>query len=182
MPVSAEDIIGFWFKEIDKSNWFNSTPEFDAYLRERFQGVVRDALNDRLDSWKETPDGSLALVVVLDQFPLNMYRGEAQSFAGESKSREVARNAIDQNFDQSLTDDKKAFLYMPFMHSENIKDQNLSVTLFEKAGLEKNLRFAEHHREIIKRYGRFPHRNKIIGRESSADEIAYLNSGKAFLG
>ena len=182
MPVSAEDIVKFWFEEIDKSIWFNSTPEFDTYLRDRFQDMVQAALNDQLSSWKETPEGCLALVILLDQFPLNIYRGEAESFAGESKSREVAQIAIDRKFDQSLNDEKKAFLYLPFMHSENINDQNLSVSLFEEAGLKNNLRYAKHHRDIIERYGRFPHRNIILDRESSEEETAYLNSGNAFLG
>jgi len=177
-----EQILEFWFKEIDRKVWFNSTPEFDAQLKERFERVYLSALNNELENWENSPQGSVALVIVLDQFPLNMYRGLPQSFSGESKSREVARRAIKNNFDLELPGEQKAFLYMPFMHSEDLGDQDLSVMLYSKAGLDHNLRFAKHHREIVRKFGRFPHRNKILGRESTEAEIAYLNSKEAFLG
>lgn len=179
---SPEDVLNFWFEEIEPEIWFNSTSEFDIQLKTRFEPIFMAAMDNELADWEKTPQGSVALVIVLDQFPLNMYRGQPESFAGESKSREVARRAIEKEFDHRLADEQKAFLYMPFMHSENLQDQNLSVTLFEKAGLKHNLRFAKHHREIIKQYGRFPHRNDILGRESTPAEIDYLNSKEAFLG
>lgn len=182
MTKSPEDIIDFWFREIDPKIWFNSTAEFDGQLKSRFEQVYTAAIHNELNDWEKSPQGSVALVIVLDQFPLNMYRGQPESFAGENKSREVARRAVENGFDQELPDEQKAFLYLPFMHSENLEDQDLSVTLFEKAGLEYNLRYARHHREIVKQYGRFPHRNKILGRESTQAEIAYLNSKEAFLG
>lgn len=177
-----QEIIKFWFDEIDSALWFNSTPEFDTVLKDKFEQVVDAALNNEFSSWQTTAEGCLALVIVLDQFPLNIYRGEPKSFAGESISREVARKAIEQKLDQQLEGPKKAFLYLPFMHSENMADQNLSVELFEKAGLKENLRFAKHHRDIVKRFGRFPHRNEILGRENTDDELDYLKSENAFLG
>jgi uncharacterized protein (DUF924 family) len=135
-----------------------------------------------LDSWQNTPEGALALVIVLDQFPLNMFRGKPESFSTESQSREVARKAIAKGWDEKLEISSLAFLYMPFMHSENLEDQDRSVYLFEAAGLIDNLRFAKHHRELIRRFGRFPHRNAILGRESSEEELEYLASREAFHG
>jgi len=180
--MSPDDVLEFWFSEIDSKNWFNSTPEFDAQLKARFESVYLSAIENELKDWEATPKGCLALVIVLDQFPLNMYRGQARSFDGESKSREVARHAIEKIFDKEIPKEQLAFLYLPFMHSEDLDDQNQSVQLYENAGLRQNLRYAIHHREIVRKYGRFPHRNKILGRESTEAEIAYLNSDEAFLG
>ena len=182
MKALPEDVVRFWFEEIDHKLWFNSSPEFDAQIRERFEDLFKTALNDGLRDWENSAMGCLALALLLDQFPLNMYRGKAESFLGEMKSRSIARHAIENGFDMQLGDDQKAFLYMPFMHSENMEDQDLSVSLYKKAELKQNLRFAKHHRGIVKQFGRFPHRNKILGRQSSDAEIAYLNSDKAFLG
>lgn len=182
MTLMPNDIVKFWFEEIDSKLWFNSTPDFDNQLRDRFEAAYLAAINNELQDWQNSPEGCLALVVLLDQFPLNMYRGKAESFAGEEKSREIARRALERKFDQALSGVQKAFLYMPFMHSEKLQDQDLSVSLYEKARLEQNLRFARHHREIVKKYGRFPHRNKILGRDSTEAELAYLDSDNAFLG
>ena len=182
MLDKAEEIVRFWFSEKVKPLWFNSTVEFDNELRIRFLDVVNAALNDELVDWLQSPSGCLALVIVLDQFPLNIFRGKTESFCGESKSRQVAHHAIEQGFDHNLSNEQKAFLYMPFMHSENLDDQDLSVKLFEKAGLKENLRFAIHHRDIVRRFGRFPHRNKILDRVSSEEELAYLASDEAFHG
>lgn len=180
--VNADELIEFWFSEPVAKRWFNSTPEFDQELRDRFMPTYDAACQGRLDDWQQSAQGALALVIVFDQLPLNMFRGEAKSFATESNSRVVAQQAIEKAFDQSLTDKQKAFLYMPFMHSENLKDQDWSVELYEKAQLADNLRFARHHREIVKRFGRFPHRNRILGRENTEEEVAYLASKQAFLG
>jgi uncharacterized protein (DUF924 family) len=124
----------------------------------------------------------LALVIVLDQFPLNMFRGQRESFATEAAAREAAVQAIAWGFDQSLTDEQKAFLYLPFMHSEDLADQDRAVALYEGAGLENSLKWARHHRELIRRFGRFPHRNAILGRPSTPEELAYLGSAGAFKG
>jgi uncharacterized protein (DUF924 family) len=130
----------------------------------------------------QSADGCLALVVVLDQFPLNMFRNTAQSYATEAQSREVARVALEKNFDQALDAERKAFLYMPFMHSESLEDQQLALELFAQPGLENNLRFARHHHDIVAKFGRFPHRNEALGRDSTAAEIEYLNSKQSFTG
>lgn len=182
MNFTPKSIISFWFEEIDKKLWFNSTPEFDAQIRDRFEQLYVAALKDELSDWENTAEGCLALVIVLDQFPLNMYRGKPESFDGEQKAIDVSRRALDKQFDEQLDEQYKAFLYLPFMHSENLQDQDLSVSLYQKADLTENLRFARHHREIVRQFGRFPHRNRILGRQSTREETEYLNSDEAFLG
>lgn len=180
--IKAEDLVDFWFSERVAKYWFNSTAEFDNELRQLYESVYLDAKAGQHDNWLDTAMGCLALVILFDQLPLNIYRGDKKSFATEEKSREVAKHAIKQSYDQCLDEKQKAFLYMPFMHSENIEDQERSVKLFENAKLTGNIRFARHHREIVKRFGRFPHRNKILGRDSTDDELVYLQSKEAFLG
>jgi len=180
--VNPQTILGFWFSERCKPLWFNSTPEFDQEIKQRFEIIFKDALSNNLVEWMKDANGCLALVIVLDQFPLNMYRNLPQCFSGEKKSREVARYAIDRHYDRYLNGEQKAFLYIPFMHSENLDDQDLGVSLYDKAGLKDNLRYAIHHRDIVRRFGRFPHRNVILNRPSSKDELNYLSSENAFLG
>ena len=175
-------IVDFWFSDAVKKLWFNSTPEFDASLRDQYQSIWKQAADGDLDHWMDTAEGCLALVILLDQFPLNMFRGEARCFSTEAKSRAVAQTAIDQGFDETLSMEQRAFLYMPFMHSEHLDDQKTALRLFDQPGLEGNLRFARHHHGIVEQFGRFPHRNEILGRESSAAEIEYLNSKEAFTG
>jgi len=179
MPQEIND---FWFADETKKIWINSTPEFDRELRERFQSTWEQAARGELDDWMQSAEGCLALVIVLDQFPLNMFRESAQSYATEAQSREVARAAIEQGFDKSLAPEKRSFLYMPFMHSEELSDQQLSLQLFAQPGLEGNSRFALHHHDIVEKFGRFPHRNEALGRRSSEAELAYLNSKEAFTG
>jgi len=180
--VTAHELIDFWFSKPARERWFDSTPEFDRQVRERFLSTYEAAAAGELDHWQQTPAGALALVIALDQFPLNMFRGEARSFDTEARSREVAAAAIEQGLDEPLEDEQKAFLYLPFMHSESLADQDRSVALFEAAGLTDNLKWAYHHRDIVRRFGRFPHRNAILGRQSTAEEQAYLNSDEAFTG
>lgn len=176
------ELLAFWFSEPVKKLWFNSTPEFDAQLKEKYLNLVERAERGELDSWAGEARGALALVIILDQLPLNIFRQQARSFATEGKAQEIAAQAVDNNLDQQLPDEQKAFMYLPFMHSEDLALQDKSVALFERAGLAENLKYAKHHRELIRRFGRFPHRNKILGRESTPEETSYLNSKEAFLG
>lgn len=182
MRDNYQDILAFWFSDSIKPLWFHSTPEFDDELRERYLHLWEAASNGELDQWRKSAEGALALVIVLDQFPLNMFRGMAKSFSTEAMARDVAAEAMDKGWDQKLDKTQLAFLYMPFMHSEDLDDQDRSVALFEAAGLKDNLRFARHHRELIRRFGRFPHRNAIIGRPSTEEELTYLASKEAFHG
>lgn len=179
---TPQSVLEFWFSDSARKRWFKSSAGFDHELTERFLVTWRSAAAGELAGWEASPQGALALAIVLDQFPLNMFRGKPESFSTEAASREVARRAIEKGFDAQLPDDQKAFIYMPFMHSESQADQDRSVALFERAGLEGSLKWARHHREIVRRFGRFPHRNAILGRESSAEEAAYLDSEGAFLG
>lgn len=180
--MAPVDILDFWFSEKVRPLWFNSTPEFDAELKKRFIDIYSAALDGKLSTWQESVEGCVALVIVLDQFPLNMFRGRPESFVGEAKARAITRAAVAKGFDRQIPAEQKAFLYLPLMHSENLEDQELSVRLYEAAGLKENLRFARHHRDIIQRFGRFPHRNRILGRSSTPAELEYLASKEAFQG
>lgn len=179
---SPLSVLDFWFSPRVKKLWFQSTPAFDREVRERFEPLFQLAMNGQLGPWQQDAEGSLALVIVLDQFPLNMYRGEGRSFSGGGPALAAANDAIEKGFDKKLPRDRLAFLYLPFMHSEKLSDQDRSVELFEKAGLSENINFAHHHREIVRRFGRFPHRNAPLGRASTAEETAYLASKEGYLG
>ena len=176
------EILEYWFSDEIKPYWFASTPEIDAEMRDRFLTLWKQAKAGKKDHWKETGKGCLALCIVLDQLPLNMFRGDIKSFSSEQQAVEIAKYAIQNNLDSEVDDEQVSFLYMPLMHSENLADQDLSVACFEKADLEGNIRFAKHHRGIIAEFGRFPHRNEILGRESTQKELIYLASNRAFIG
>ncbi len=180
--ASPADIVAFWFAETVRPLWFAATPDFDDALRARFLATYRAAAAGRLTAWKTTADGVLALVIVLDQFPLNLFRGQPESFATEAAARVVADCAIASGFDQALPPEQRLFLYLPFMHGEALADQERSVRLYQQPGLKDSLRFARHHHALIQRFGRFPHRNAILGRASTAEELAYLASPEAFHG
>lgn len=182
MNIKASDITDFWYSNRIEKQWFSSTPELDKEIFDKYGDLWQLALTGGLDDWLTKAEGCLALVIILDQFPLNMFRGTAQSFQSEAKSIEVTKTALSHQFEKKLDKDKLAFLFMPLMHSENLLDQELSVSLFKEHELQGNVRFAEHHREIIRKYGRFPHRNRILGRKSTDDEISYLESDEAFKG
>jgi uncharacterized protein (DUF924 family) len=177
-----QEVIDFWYSEAVRAQWFSSTPELDAKIKRRFEAVWKKAAQGELDQWKAHPEGCLALVIVLDQFPLNMYRGEAVSFSTEQIAVGVAQYAVESGMDRQLPSERLGFLYMPFMHSEQPVHQDMSVKLFSDAGLEANARFARHHRDIVRRFGRFPHRNAILGREHTTEELEYLASEEAFRG
>ena len=179
-PIEPADIIDYWFSEKSKQCWFASTPSVDKEITSRYESVWEKAASGGLSSWGETADGSVALIIILDQFPLNMFRGKAKGFKTESMAVEVALNAIDNGFDEEMDNEKLLFLFMPLMHSENLDHQNLQVYLFEKYNF--NLEFSKHHRDLVKKFGRFPHRNEILGRMSTMEELDYLLSDNAFRG
>lgn len=180
--VVPSEILDFWFSPEMEKHWFNSTPSLDRQIRKEYAVLWSRAGVGECDHWKKAADGSLALAIVLDQFPLNMFRGKPDSFSTEQLAVRVALEAVSLRQDRELSRERVAFLYMPLMHSETIGHQNLSVELFEKAGLEDNARFARHHRDLVRRFGRFPHRNAILGRENTPEELAYLGSREAFKG
>lgn len=180
--ASPAEVLDFWFAPSVQPLWFAATPEFDTALRARFLATHQAAAAGELSDWETTAAGALALVIVLDQFPLNMFRGQPESFATEAAAREVADRAIARGFDRGLSPEQRQFLYLPFMHGEALADQARSVELYQEPGLEEGLRFARHHRDLIQRFGRFPHRNAILGRSSTPEELAYLASPEAFHG
>ena len=185
MPPSAHDVLGFWFAERARKRWFASDPAFDDEIRSRFGDTVTAAGSGALDSWTSESDDALALTLVLDQFPRNMHRGTARAFEHDRHARRVADLAIDRQLDLALPLDRRAFLYLPFQHSESRADQQRSVALFSRwaenheparrGEADEDLRYALRHREIIERFGRFPHRNAILGRASTAAELAFLD-------
>jgi len=168
------EILEFWFSEAVKPMWFNSTPMFDEELRQRYEKIWGLARAGTFDHWESEAEGAVALVIILDQFPLNMFRQHARQYSTEAHARKIAGAAIEQGLDQQLTPAQQAFLYLPFMHSESIVDQDRAVELYEKAGLKENLGFAIHHRDVVKHFGRFPHRNQYLGRSSTPEELEYL--------
>jgi uncharacterized protein (DUF924 family) len=180
--TTIEQVLNFWFTKPISDHWFSSTPEIDQQITNEYAPIWAQAKAGEFDHWKDSASGCLALCIILDQLPLNMFRGEAKSFSSEQQAVAIAKHAIDTGLDTEISNDRVAFLYMPLMHSENIDDQNLAVECFAKAELEGNLQFSKHHRGIVEEFGRFPHRNEALGRTSSAAEIEYLNSDKAFTG
>ena len=182
MPIQPDDILSYWYSEQISPFWFRSTDEIDLQIRDKFYASWLQAKAGELDDWLNTAQGCLALVVILDQFPLNMFRGEARSFATEAKAIRVSKHAIEHGYDKLIDSTQLAFLYMPLMHSENMDDQDRAVSMYQNAGLDSNLRFALHHRNLIEQFGRFPHRNAILGRDNTRSEIEYLNSKSAFKG
>jgi len=177
---TPQDIIDYWFSENRRSSWFASNSALDRQIRQDYQTLWQTAQQDDLNEWQNTAVGCLALIIVLDQFPLNMFRGLAKSFSTEAQAIRICKLAIQQKFDQQLPTEQLGFLYMPLMHSEQIADQDRCVELMTQAGLQQNQQFAQHHRDIIRRFDRFPHRNRVLGRPSSPAELAWLASDQAF--
>jgi uncharacterized protein (DUF924 family) len=174
--ASPADIIAFW-REAGKERWWKKDDAFDAAIRLRFFVVWENARGGGLQSWRTSDDGLLALTIVLDQFPRNMFRGDARTYATDALAREVASQAIAAGADRRVDQTLRQFLYMPFMHSETLADQQRCVALFNAAGEPESAKFAEGHADIVRRFGRFPHRNKILGRTTTEDEQTFLDEG-----
>lgn len=174
----VNNILHFWFTETKPYQWFRRDTVFDTTCRHRFGGLHRLAATNRLNVWRGQPKSALALILLLDQFSRNLFRDTPQAFAHDAMALDVAKDAIRRRFDLRFGVKERAFFYMPFMHSEDLTAQERSVSLF-KARLPgtMNVPFAVEHHDIIKRFGRFPHRNKILGRTSTPAEIAFLKAG-----
>ena len=174
--VMPADILAFW-REAGYDRWYKKDGAFDDEVRRRFLGLWQEAAAGKLSSWEASDDGALALVIVLDQFPRNMFRGDVRTYATDVPAREVAGRAIDRGADARIDPGLLEFLYMPFMHSEHLPDQLRCVELFRKSGNADNLKYAEHHAEIVRRFGRFPHRNQMLNRTTTLEEQAFLDGG-----
>jgi uncharacterized protein (DUF924 family) len=174
--AEPREILAFW-RGAGSDKWFTKDDAFDSEVRARFLSTYEAAVRGDLDAWERTADGALALVIVLDQFPRNMFRGEARTFAADARALAVADRAIARGFDHQVASELRAFLYMPFMHSERLADQERCIALFRAADDEFSLGYALQHADVIRRFGRFPHRNAVLGRTSTPEERAFLESG-----
>ena len=174
--VTPAEILAFW-RAAGRERWYERDDTFDADVRSRFLELWRKAVAGELSSWETTDEGALALVIILDQFPRNMFRGDIRTYSSDALAREVAGRAIAGGADIRVEPALLEFLYMPFMHSEHLADQLRCVELFGKSGQTDNLKYAEDHADIIRRFGRFPHRNRILGRSTTPEEQAFLDGG-----
>ena len=176
-PLTMYDaVLEFWFDEASRRSWFEASADFDALVSQRLAALYRIGVEGRLDPWKTHSDGALALCILLDQVPRNIFRGSARAFATDAQARAVARHILASGFDRSYpTDGHRLFCYLPFEHSEDIEDQRLAVQLLsERTADRHSTDYARGHLEIIARFGRFPHRNAILGRISTAAELEFL--------
>jgi uncharacterized protein (DUF924 family) len=170
------DVLAFWRSAGDE-RWYKRDDAFDASVRERFLALWHKAVAGELSSWETTDDGALALVILLDQFPRNMFRGDPRAFSSDAQALEVAHRALARGADKRIEAPLLQFLYLPFMHSEDLADQSRCVDLFRTTADTENLRYAEEHADIIRRFGRFPHRNRVLGRATTPEEQAFLDGG-----
>ena len=176
-----KQVVDFWFKEIEPALWWKKDDGFDALLVERFSETHARACRCELFEWRSEPEGRLAEIIILDQFSRNMFRDSALAFANDAMSLTLSQEAIACGADKALTPVQKSFLYMPFMHSESIRIHEVAVELYRKNGTQGNLDFELKHKKIIENFGRYPHRNKALGRQSTAEEVEFLTQpGSSF--
>jgi uncharacterized protein (DUF924 family) len=177
--TNPRDVLAFW-RDAGAGKWFNGGAEFDGECRTRFLGAHFEAARRELAHWSDDAEGALALVLLLDQIPRNVFRGSGHAFATDGLAREFARHAVDAGFDQEIAAPMRLFFYMPFEHSEEMADQDRSLQLFTAMGDANYLDYARRHRDVIVRFGRFPHRNAALGRISTPEEQAWLDAGGGF--
>jgi uncharacterized protein (DUF924 family) len=176
MAPTAADVVAFWH-QAGPDRWFKKDADFDKEIRERFFDTYEAAAAGKLSHWEQSAQGALALLIVLDQFPRNMFRGDARAFTTDPLARAVAAGAIVRGFDSQVPKELQNFFYLPFEHSEDLADQERCIALNKAAGDIENLKWAEIHADIIRRFGRFPHRNAALGRATTSEENDFLNSG-----
>jgi uncharacterized protein (DUF924 family) len=173
--VAPEDVLAFW-REAGPDKWFKKDDALDAAIRERFLATYEAAAAGKLSAWESTAEGALALAIVLDQFPRNMFRGEARIYAADALARAVANRALKRGYDQDVPQAERGFFFLPFMHSEDLVDQDRCVELYRAADSD-DLKWAIQHRDIVRRFGRFPHRNAMLGRATTPEEQTFLDGG-----
>ena len=172
--MNYQDILDFWFSPETQPNWFAKSDQFDQSLKEKFGDILEQASRAELWSWRKNADGRLAEILVLDQFSRNIFRDTPRAFAQDSLALALAQEAISQNLDKQLSPEQRSFLYMPFMHSESKLIHEFALKLFQRLGNPENLEYEIKHKIIIDRFGRYPHRNQILGRESTEEELSFL--------
>ncbi|WP_413290441.1 DUF924 family protein [Bdellovibrio sp. HCB337] len=178
---NAQDVLRFWFEEIPRKQWFMKDPAFDELVRKNFLETHLQVSRGETFTWRKLAEGRLAEIIVLDQFSRNMFRDTPMSFQFDSLALVLAQEAVSSGADQALMLDQRAFIYMPYMHSESLKIHDEAVRLFSQSGLENSLNFEIQHKKIIERFGRYPHRNAVLGRISTPEEIEFLKGpGSSF--
>ena len=179
--MNPDDVLGFWFRELTPAQWYKKDTALDEVVCERFGELQTRAAQCELFEWREYIEGRLAEIIVLDQFSRNIFRDSAQAFATDTLALALAQEAVSNHDTGQLDPTHRAFLYLPYMHSESREIHNIAVTLFSEAGMESNLDFERKHKVIIDQFGRYPHRNEILGRESTPAEIEFLKTeGSSF--
>lgn len=182
MPLAPADLLAHWFDDLGERAWFSEDASLDHTLRDRYAPAWEDALQGRLANWEDDPQGALALSILLDQVPRNMFRGTPQAFASDPLARRVARTALSRDWDLAVTERERMFLYIPLGHSEDPADQDRALALVEERMPQRGPMFLPHvraHREVIRRFGRFPMRNAVLGRLNTPEEQAFLD-GKGY--
>jgi uncharacterized protein (DUF924 family) len=170
------EVIAFW-REAGPERWFKKDDSFDEEIRSRFLGLHERAATGELKDWENSAEGTLALLLLFDQFPRNMFRGTARAFATDELARAITASALLKGFDAQVAPDMRAFFYLPFEHSEDLADQERGIALYKAAGDDDGLKWAHIHADIIRRFGRFPHRNPMLGRTTTSEEQAFLDGG-----
>jgi len=179
--MRAEDILYFWYVEGPQSRWWRKSASFDALITRRFKGVYEQVVAGERASWRSSPRGRLAEIIVLDQLSRNMFRDTEKAFTADPLALALAQEAVRQGADKALSVNERYFLYMPFMHSESRGVHQTAMKLFDQKGLEEAFRFEKKHKEIIDRFGRYPHRNSLLGRVNTAEEAEFLKGpGSSF--
>jgi len=179
--AEIEEILNFWFIECKPEQWFKKNEDFDRMIEKRFSDTIEDAIEGKLDSWEKTETGCLALIILLDQFTRNVFRDTPQAFAGDERALALSKLCFNKDYLTNLDIHRRQFMLMPMMHSENLAVQDAALPLFKKYASKKDYEYAEKHRDIIARFGRFPHRNVILGRKSSNEELEFLKQpGSSF--
>ncbi|WP_281981932.1 DUF924 family protein [Thalassorhabdomicrobium marinisediminis] len=178
--VTPEQVLSFWVDEVGPKGWYDVDPALDATIRDRFEETWRKARDGGCSTWQTSSKAALAYIVVMDQFPRNMFRGEAKAFSTDKAARAASKVSIDRNWDQKINGPERQFFYLPLMHSENLIDQDRAVRLFKSRmpeGGTSSLRHARAHRAVIRKFGRFPYRNEALGRKNTAMEEEWLHDG-----
>ncbi len=180
MDKTAQKVIDFWFTQLSPEMWWRKDAELDGFIKQEFLDVHQAASKLELSAWRQTAEGALAEIIVLDQFSRNIYRLEPRAFAYDEIALALAQFAVAQGLDKQLPLERAAFIYMPYMHSESLVIHEQALTLFSQQGLENQLHFELEHKAIIEQFGRYPHRNSILKRQSTPEELEFLQSHSGF--
>ena len=179
--IEKEEILNFWFKECKPEQWFKKNEDFDQMIENRFSSAIENAIAGNLGNWEKSETGCLALIILLDQFTRNVFRDTPRAFAGDKRALALSQLCCDKDYLTNPDIQRRQFMLMPMMHSENLAVQEAALPLFKKYASGKDYKYAEKHRDIIVRFGRFPHRNVILGRKSTNEELEFLKQpGSSF--